>query len=252
MKPLNVFLGYDSREHDAYMVAKASIERRASVPVLITPLVAEHLHHLIPPPIPRDGKLYDPESDAFQSTEFARSRFCIPYLQNGGMALFIDLDIVCLTDIKDLFYPCGAGTFSGNVHSKYAVKVVKHDYQPTETTKMDGRIQTAYPRKNWSSVLLWNLDHPAHARLTKQRLAWWPGRDLHAFKWLQDDEIGELHSSWNHLCGVTPFNPDKGGYPDGYGDKPNILHYTNGGPWIPNWKGGEFDEVWKTEYNSLL
>lgn len=162
------------------------------------------------------------------ATEFAISRFCVPFLQKKGWALFVDCDVVCLGDIKELF---------ALADDKYAVMVVKHDYKPTETTKMDCQVQTTYSRKNWSSVVLWNCAHPANKELTLEKLNTWPGRDLHAFKWLKEEEIGELNYGWNCLVGVN----------DEKAIRVGILHFTAGGPWIKDWKGGLLDDVWLDE-----
>jgi hypothetical protein len=98
---------------------------------------------------------------------------------------------------------------------------------------MGGMIQTAYERKNWSSVMLFNCDHPANRRLTIEDVNGRPGRDLHAFYWLHDSEIGELPPTWNWLVNVTP-KPVA----------PKLAHFTNGGPWIPNWEPAPHDEIW--------
>jgi lipopolysaccharide biosynthesis glycosyltransferase len=184
------------------------------------------------PIVYKDGKMWCPISDAPMATEFAVSRFTVPILQkHKGWALFLDCDIVCLSDISKLF---------DMADERYAVQVVKHEYVPKEGTKMDGQIQTHYLRKNWSSVMLWNCEHPAHKALTMDALNTWPGRDLHAFKWLKDQEIGELPKTWNWLVGVYPNQANV-----------DILHFTNGGPWIPNWKGGPLDHVWEREALNL-
>lgn len=60
------------------------------------------------------------------------------------MALFCDLDFMFRDDIKKLF---------ALADDRYAVMCVQHDYQPPEETKMDGRTQTKYARKNWSSLM---------------------------------------------------------------------------------------------------
>jgi hypothetical protein len=223
---MNVYLGWDPREQAAYDVADYSIRSQASGPVSVVPLklheppVSDLLHR---PVERRDGQLWCPISEAPMATEFAVSRFVIPFVQARGFALFADCDILCRCDIAELF---------ALADPQYAIQCVKHQYAPTETVKMDGQVQTTYSRKNWSSVVLWNCGHPAHRQLTLQNLNTWPGRDLHAFKWLPDEAIGSLPSEWNHLVGVTPTDP------------PKILHYTLGGPWLPGWQGGPYDEVW--------
>lgn len=225
MKQLNIFLGHDPNEHDAYLVARNSIERRSSVPVLISPLVLEHLGAWLPPPLTKYGRMWDIESDAPQSTEFARTRFCVPFLQKRGWALFADSDILCLTDIAKLF---------ALADEQYAVMVVKHDYTPSSLTKKAGHTQTAYARKNWSSVVLWNCGHVGHWRLSRERLNQWAGRRLHGFEWLQDDEIGELPAQWNVLVGEQDV------------EDPKILHYTKGTPDIVE---SPYADEWFAEKN---
>jgi hypothetical protein len=102
--------------------------------------------------------------------------------------------------------------------------VVKHEHIPTEQTKMDNQVQTTYNRKNWSSVILWNLEHPAHKRLSLEMVNELPGRDLHRFCWLEDGEIGDLPLAWNYLVGVDPDSEVD------LGIKPKLLHYTLGTP----------------------
>ena len=229
----NVYMGWDSREVEAYNVARKSILRRASAPVEVMPLRIdrEPVKSLLTRPIERrDGKMWCPISEAPMATEFAISRFCVPLIQKEGFALFVDCDIVCLADITELF---------ALADPQYAVQVVKREHVPESGTKMDGQVQTVYPRKNWSSVVLWNCSHAANKRLTKKELNGWPGRDLHAFKWLRDEEIGSLPLWWNHLVGV-----------DDNALTAMLLHYTNGGPWIKGWQGGPMDSVWTAERDS--
>ena len=233
-----IYMGWDSRETVAYDVAEKSIMRRASTRVEIKPLKLDSLPMLSRPIEIRDGKLWCPISQAPMATEFSNTRFCVPFLQTEGWALFVDCDVICLTDIEELFELA---------EDRYAVMVVKHNHQPTATTKMDGQIQTRYPRKNWSSLILWNCSHPANKRLTVEELNRRPGRDLHAFCWLNDEEIGSLSTYWNHLVGVSApeknFDPD---HPPRTGVV-GILHYTLGGPWLPGWQGGPLDDLWLKE-----
>lgn len=223
-------MGWDSREDAAFQVARNSIWRRSKEPMNIYPLRLRHLEMLLTRPIEkRDGQLWCPISEAPMSTEFAISRFCVPFLQEKGLALFLDCDVLCHEDIKNLFELADP---------KYAIQVVKHKFGAGyANTKMDGQVQTSYSRKNWSSVVLWNLDHPAHKRFHVEHLNSWPGRDLHAFKWLEDSEIGELPQKWNWLVNVTPGKPKKEG----------LWHYTLGGPWFPGKSSDEYDLVWMEE-----
>jgi lipopolysaccharide biosynthesis glycosyltransferase len=170
------------------------------------------------------------------STEFAISRFLIPQLAGGGWALFADCDILVRGDLDRLF---------AMADSNYAVMCVKHDHRPTEQTKKDGRLQAAehdprfpgvYSRKNWSSVMLFNCDHSANAALTIELVNTVPGRDLHRFCWLDDALIGELPPEWNYLVGHTKL-PD--------GPEPKLVHFTEGGPWLPKYAGVEYADDWR-------
>lgn len=163
-------------------------------------------------------------SSAPQSTDFAISRFFVPILAHSGWALFTDCDVVFMRDPHELFVHCDPSK---------AVMVVKHPALEDTTSKMDGQVQQRYHRKNWSSVIWWNLDHPANRRLNLTTLNQWPGRDLHAFGWLADSEIGELPAEWNWLVNVRP-KPAL----------PAIAHYTQGGPWFKTWPGAEHDNIW--------
>jgi len=228
---MKVFIGYDQREHLAYQVASASLRKRASIPVDVQPIKLDRCKRagLIYRPMDlRGGRLWDVLSEAYCSTEFAISRFLVPLLQHDGWALFVDSDVVFLGDIAELL-PLA--------NQRKAVQVVKHDYMPTLETKMDGQAQVAYPRKNWSSVVLWNCGHHAHERLTLGAINSLPGRTLHQFFWLEPQEIGELPAEWNWLVADQP-KPNN----------PKIAHFTNGYPALPGVPPREHDEIWWNEY----
>lgn len=230
---IRVYIGFDRREEEAYRVAEHSIRARSSVPVCITPLRLERFqrHGLIRRPLEvGEYQTTDVISAAKQSTEFATSRFLVPFLAHTGPAIFMDCDVVCLGDIAEL-----AGLFDPSK----AVQVVKHaglHPDSVATVKMDGQTQYAYARKNWSSVVLWNCDHEAHRRLTLDGVNGCRGLDLHQFWWLRDDEIGDLPAEWNWLVGVRPMPAD-----------PKLAHFTLGGPWLPNWQAKPHDEIWTRE-----
>jgi hypothetical protein len=226
---LKVFIGYDPVEDAAYAVAERSLRRRASAPVDVVPLRADRLAAagLLRRPTDARGGLYDLHSGAAMATEFAISRFLVPILAQTGWALFVDCDVVFLADVGELF---------AMADPNVAVQVVQHDHAPTATHKMAGRTQTRYPRKNWSSVVLWNVDHPANRRLSLDAVNHWPGRDLHAFGWLHDSEIGALPAAWNWLVNERAMPK-----------VPKIAHFTNGGPWLPQWPGADHDDIWLSE-----
>lgn len=227
MNGLRCYVGYDPREDEAFQVAVRSLQAYASAMVSVSAIHLDRceawgLMHR-PWRIYR-GSIWDVPSNAPASTQFAASRFLTPMLAQSGWALFTDCDVLFLADVLELL---------AIADPRYAVQVVKHAPLPTEGTKMDGQVQTAYPRKNWSSVMLFNCDHPGHLRLNLEAISGRPGRDLHAFCWLEDDEIGELPPEWNWLVGVQP-KPDR----------PKLAHYTLGGPWLPGWEAAHHDELW--------
>ena len=178
---------------------------------------------------------FDPIILLFRSL-YTFTRFLIPELCNfKGWALFMDCDMILKTDIKQLF---------DQADDQYAVMCVQHDYSPSATTKMDGQQQTVYPRKNWSSVMLFNCGHKSNQTLT-QDLVNNPeitGAYLHRFSWLKDKEVGELSPEWNWLVGHYK-EPEDG--------TPKLIHYTEGGPWFENMRDCEYDHVWKKEVINL-
>ena len=222
---MKVFIGYDPREDIAYQVCKYSILARQPN-AEVYPLVQKEL---------RDAGWYTRPVDKLASTEFTFTRFLVPELCNfEGWAVFMDCDMILTTDIKELF---------DQADNQYAVMCVKHDYKVKESYKMDGQKQTAYPRKNWSSVMLFNCNHPSNEKLTME-LVNNPeinGAYLHRFSWLKDEEIGDLDHTWNYLVGV---------YNDI--DKPNLIHYTEGGPWFENYRNCEFHNEWKDELFEMM
>ena len=183
------------------------------------------------------GVLMDEISGAPMSTEFAISRFFTYWLAKNNRdyasakwALFMDSDVLIRRSINDLL--------SEFDYTK-AVMCVKHDHVPHATSKMDNQPQTVYSRKNWSSVMAFNLSHPSNELLTPEGiLNTWPGRDLHAFKWLQDHEIGRLDPIWNYLVDHTELPT---------GVEPAIVHYTEGSPRLLDSDDLPYsDEFWNT------
>lgn len=226
MEPLRIFIGYDPREIVAYHVLCHSIISRSSIPVSITPLVQKQL---------RRAGLYHRPPDA-ASTEFSLTRFLVPYLAGyRGVAIYMDCDFLCLDDIANLAYEA----YSSRAHSNKAVHVVKHFYEPTTLTKMDGQKQENYPRKNWSSLMVFNSERCIALSLSAVNTgspSW-----LHRFEWMPDEQIGNLSLEWNYLVGEYPHMDPP----------PRMLHYTLGGPWMEH-ECREFDNLWWREYRSSL
>jgi len=206
---LRVYIGHDAREQKAFDVAMRTAQSFGCTAI---PLYEEQLRTagLLTRPVDTRGHRFDLISSQPQSTQFALARFWVPILAHSGWALFTDCDMVFLRDPHELLLLA---------RPDKAVQVVKHPPLPATAQKMDGQYQIPYERKNWSSVCLWNCDHPANRRLNLTTLNSWHRRDLHGFRWLHDEEIGELPAEWNWLVGVQPKPAD-----------PAIAHYTLGTP----------------------
>jgi len=210
-----VFVGYDPREAIAYHTCVNSIIRNSSKPVAIIP-VALNLF-----------KEYT-ETHTDGSNHFIYTRFLVPYLMSfQGWAIFIDGDMIVRGDIAELWE-------SRQLNKD--VMVVKHDYKTKMTEKYLGSKNEDYPRKNWSSVILWNCGNHPNRKLTPDFVMKATGAELHRFTWLEDERIGELPKEWNWL-------------PDEYGPNPNakLLHYTLGTPCFHEFASTPQSEDWHKE-----
>lgn len=240
MASRSLWIGWDPnpKEIAAFAVAKASARRAFGPYIPIRGLVLADLQRKgiytrkmeLRPSAADRPVMWDVVSDAAQSTEHANSRFLVPYLAGTGWALFTDADVLFRRHLADIF---------AVLDHRKAVYCVKHDYAPTATVKMEGAIQTQYSRKNWSSVCFYNCDHPSNKFLRPDYFNSVPGRDLHRFCWLQDEEIGELPASYNFLVGHHRVED----IPD-----PHIVHFTEG---TPNMVGHE-DVPFATEWWDAL
>lgn len=225
-----VFIGYDPREAAAVLVAQRSLLARAAAPVDVrllsrTALEATHLYDRQVKR--RGGQLWDVPSKAPMSTEHANARFAMRLLAapDAGWALFVDGDVLFRDDVHKLF---------DLADERFAVMCVQHQMPKGKAVKKAGAAQVMYPRKNWSSVMLWNFDHPAHQALSINDMNKKPGRELHAFSWLKDDLIGALPQDWNHLVGVTPAS---------YSVK--LAHFTLGIPSIKGYENSQYADEWR-------
>lgn len=230
-KPMawSIWIGFDPRETATFSVARESAKANLSfkgIPIrgVVLPYLQDKgLYYR--PTRKVLGRLYDEISEANMSTEFAISRFLVPKLAKQGWAIFMDCDVLVRGNLARVFE---------TLNPKYAVQCVKHDYSAKEGEKMDGQAQQAYPRKNWSSVMAINCDHPANRALTVDLINTVPGRDLHRFCWLDDKDIGELDPSWNWLVGEQP-QPKN----------PNLVHYTLGSPELQGFENAPFADEWR-------
>ncbi|MDC6447987.1 glycosyltransferase [Alphaproteobacteria bacterium] len=226
MNKLNIYIGYDSKEDIAYRVCKYSLLKRSTSKVKVFSLKLQELVA---------KNFYFRSIDPLASTEFTYSRFLVPALSSyQGWSIFCDCDFIFLDDISKIL---------DNLDKSKAVYCVQHDYTPKEKHKMDGQIQTIYPRKNWSSFILFNCDHPSNKKLTVDLVNSESGSYLHQFKWLKDNEIGSLDERWNWLEGWTSNHNNQ---------NPYAVHYTRGGPWFEEWQDVEFAKEWIQERDNYL
>jgi hypothetical protein len=212
---LKVFIGYDPREAIAYHVCVNSIIRKSSVPLSVTPLALNNLAGYS-------------EKHADGSNQFIYSRFLVPHLTGfSGWAIFMDGDMLLREDIQRLW--------ELRDEAKAAL-VVKHDYRTRLKEKYLGARNEDYPRKNWSSVILWNCGHPANRTLTPEFVEKATGAQLHRFTWLDDSLIGALPIEWNWL-------------PDEFGSNRNakLLHWTLGTPCFHEFADAPMAEEWHRE-----
>ena len=204
--PLKIFIGYDSRHNDATNVCHNSIletlDKRERDKVEII--------HLDTSKIPGWEREYKN-----QSTEFSYSRFLVPYLSDyKGISIFVDDDFIFRKN------PLVLALFLTHNHS---VACVKHDFEKKFDTKFNGEKDVWYPKKLWSSLMVFNNSHPDCKKLTLDSVQRESGKFLHQFEWTNDSKIADLPAKWN-WC-------------EGYHDvmdahKSLGLHWTRGGPWI--------------------
>jgi len=216
-EPHRIFIGYDPSQHISYEVLKYSLEKHASEPIDVQPIDADKLTEFKRP------------VDPLASTPFTYTRFLVPWLCDyQGIALFMDSDMLALGDICELFELPMDGL---------ALRVRKHEYNPTETVKMGGKTQTQYPRKNWSSLML--LNNAELGVWTKEAVETQGGAWLHRFEPIPDEQVGDISEEWNVLDHMT--GPTK------------LLHYTSGGPWLPGCEDADHADLWheyREEYES--
>ena len=214
---IRIFIGYDEGEKIAFHVLAESIRKQSSEPISITPIDLNTL---------RNHFIRDKQSN--QSTEFAFSRFMVPYLSNyEGWSIFMDCDMLLRTDINELWKLRD---------EDYAVMCVKHDYEPKQDVKFRGAKNEKFPKKNWSSLMLMN--NAKCKLLTPEYVRTASGLELHQFKWLESErDIGAIPKTWNWLVGEYEYNP-----------LANNVHFTLGGPYFYDYVNCDYSKEWFNVY----
>ena len=221
---VRVMIGYDPNETVALYTLMHSIISRASRPVAITPIVLSQT------PLTR------PKAE-FQSTEFSFSRFLVPWMCGyEGKAIFLDSDIICLADIAELW----------DMPMDRTVACVKHNYQPNMENKFLNQPQSNYPKKNWSSVMVFNNEQCK--QLTPDRVNHATGAYLHQFQWVEYGDvseysmIGSLPKVWNVLIGEENQAPLKDA---------KLIHYTQGTPCFAAYSQCTGANLWRQERDKM-
>ena len=216
---INVFIGFDEGEKVSYHILSESIRRQSSVPVSITPLCLSN--------IPEFKRELQPN----QSTEFAFSRFLVPYLSDyKGWSLFLDSDMMFRDDIKNLW---------DMIDKDKSIMCCKHDYVPKQNVKFRGAKNEPFPKKNWSSFMLMNNERCK--MLTKEFVETATGLELHQFKWTHEENIGELPLEWNWLVSEYDYNKNA-----------KNVHWTLGGPYFKDYAKSDYADEWFRLYNETI
>lgn len=219
-EPIRIFVGYDEREPIAYHVFCESLISNAAQPLSITPLSLKLI-----------ARYYD-EAHSDGSNQFIYSRFLVPFLSNfEGFSIFFDGDMVLESSLAELL---------SGVNPMKAVSVVKHDYKTKYPKKYFGNVNEDYPRKNWSSVIVFNNSHTKNHQLTPEFVSSKSGSYLHRFSWLHDDEIGALASRFNWLVDEYPPN-----------ECASLYHYTVGIPCIEGFTDSSHANRWFHYHKSM-
>jgi len=214
---INVFIGYDEGEKVAYHVLTESIRKYSSEPVSFTPVDLSSLRNY-----------FKRKKQDNQSTDFAFSRFLVPFLSNyEGWSIFMDCDMLFRDDIAKLW---------SLRDDRFSCMVCKHDYIPKSDHKFRNAKNEAYPKKNWSSLMLFN--NRACSNLTQDYVETATGLMLHQFKWTKENLIGEIPIEWNWLVGEYDYNPDA-----------KNAHFTLGGPYFKDYKNCDYCDEWRRLYS---
>jgi lipopolysaccharide biosynthesis glycosyltransferase len=220
---LKIFVGMDLKvEPVAYAVFCQSVIEHSSIPVSFTPMALNTLSEYT-------------ETHKDGSNAFIYSRFLVPYLCGfKGMALWVDGDMIVRSDIAELLW---------EFQQDEAVKVVKHHYQTKHPIKYLGAKNEDYPKKNWSSVMLWNCGHHLNKQLTPKFVMEKNGKYLHRFEWLKypEEQVGKLDETWNWLVSEQKYNPDA-----------KLVHYTIGSPCFKDYQDCDYSDEWFDTYKRMI
>lgn len=248
----HIFIGYDDREHIPFQVAKHSIGKLATVPVVVHKL--DHLELRTKQLFDREwfieanGQYVDKIDQKPFSTQFSFTRFLVPELWRGlsdpsksPLVMFVDCDFVWVKDIGLMFQEIEEKRMRNNKSAP--VYCVQHDYAPKNTIKMDNKKQEKYNFKLWSSMMVFDMAHSANECLIPELVNHESGRFLHSFGWLPEPhKIGTITEQWNFIPSHSEKNTGNIG----------AVHYTEGGPNFPHLRQCRYSSIWWDAYQEYL
>lgn len=196
---MRIYIGYDEKLKEQYNMCEYSIRKHCKDVEIIkldkNDLIARGLYTRI--------------NNIMDATDFSMTRFFVPYLNDfEGVALYIDSDFIMTRSVKEIF---------DSFDKTNAIALVKHNYVSKFDEKANGKVNLRYPRKNWSSLMMFNCGHPSNKILNLEYLNNTDSTMLHSISWLPYPEVGEFPQDYNFLVGE-------------YEKIPLGLHYTIGEP----------------------
>lgn len=209
-----VFIGWDPSLQEAAEVCRHSLLKHSTIPLQVNFLKLNDLQE--------QKMIWTEDNEA--TTETTLTRFLVPHLsQYQGWSLYVDPDYVFLGDVRELFQ---------SMEARYACAVVKVPYKPKQDTKLNGQAQSVYPRKCWSSLILYNCSHGKCKTLTPEFINQSKPNFLHRFEWLTGPEISGFNLEWQ----VIPGHVDPSLDPSAI----KAIHFTEGGPWHTSGRNIEY------------
>jgi hypothetical protein len=253
----HIFVGFDEREPEAYLVAKHTLEKNATASIEVHPLNHRELRNkgLFQREwkIKYNGQYEDLGDGRPFSTQFSHSRFLVPELwrrledpSKSPLVMFVDCDFLYLDDIKDLFDEIT--TKRSLTNRTPWVYCTKHDYKPENKIKMDGMEQSNYNMKLWTAMMVFDMSDDKNENLTPEMVNTETGRFLHNFGWLPatedtEDLIVNVSERWH-------FVPDHS--EEHTTDSPCAIHFTEGGPWFKEYLNCRYGDMWLKAYKEAL
>lgn len=248
----HIFVGYDEREHEVFQVCKHTLEKYSSVPIKVHKLHHKPLRDMglltREWKIDSRGQYIDLVDGRPFSTQFTFSRFLLPEIwksindpNKSPLVMFVDCDFVYLKDIGLMFQKIEDQ--KNRFGTRHAVYCVQHDYKPDNTVKMDGIEQSKYNKKLWAAMMVFDMDHAKNHLLDSETVNTATGRDLMQMFWVDDNtEIGRIAEEWHFIPSHSERNTNDIA----------AIHYTEGGPWFPNYRTCKYGNLWFKAYNEYL